>query len=457
MARSETGDVDFNDFSHGRGDAAASATLSDRAVSFRFVVTLKCLSIPLDSGQTATESVQAIGLAERPRTAPIVVAPLATPAPPVISVVVSASPLTPLPVVPEPSGSPAPPEVPAPVRETASLTPVAAPTSSSTGLPWELAAPEFRLESVVPAVLRAFKKPPPEAAPVTAPTPAREPAPPPNAVSFPAPAESGPLTTAPLSASLLEPKLYTAPARTVNWKLVAVALAAVAIAILIGIWWRAARRPAHTDRPVAQTQAKSATNDAQTSIESGDWVRQAAVGGDPGVKETRQLVFYKPSLKATNGRIEFNWSTDSGDVGLVFRAKNLGNYYAVRLKVLNPRSAPTLDVEYFSVYRFVESAHTEKFLVISKLAPILRVRLDVVGPSFTLYLQDNATEYWTDVRMTSGALGFFEEWNRAPQVNTVRISLVQQSELFRKPPAQALEFLARNEPPVLARARSSKL
>ncbi|HMD49620.1 MAG TPA: hypothetical protein VKG79_11000, partial [Bryobacteraceae bacterium] len=105
MAQSQTGDVDLNrgDLNHGANDAAATAAvLSDRAVSFRFVVTLKCLSIPLDSGQTATEAPQAIVPSERARPTPVPVAPFAAPSPPAISVVVSAPAVAP-PVVPEPS------------------------------------------------------------------------------------------------------------------------------------------------------------------------------------------------------------------------------------------------------------------------------------------------------------------------------------------------------------------
>ncbi len=174
-------------------------------------------------------------------------------------------------------------------------------------------------------------------------------------------------------------------------------------------------------------------------------MRESAVAGDPGVKLSRQLVLYKPALKATDSRLEFNWRVDSGDVGVIFRAKNLGNYYAARLKVLKLGSTPTLAAEYFSVYQFVESPHTEKVLVFSRNDPVLRVRMDVFGPMFTLYLQDNATEYWTDARLTSGGIGFFEEWNRSADVHGLRMSFPERSQLFRRPSA-AWQFLAAIEP-----------
>jgi hypothetical protein len=227
------------------------------------------------------------------------------------------------------------------------------------------------------------------------------------------------------------PNLYTASSgfrKSFSLKLCIVVVAGAAIAV--PLWRRAARPPGAA---------------VESSIEGGDWLRESAVGGDPGVKLSRQLVLYKPALKARDCRLEFSWTVASGDVGVVFRAKDLGNYYAARLKVLKLGSTPTLAAEYFSVYEFVESPHTEKVLVFSRNDPVLRVRMDVFGPMFTLYLQDNATEYWTDARLTSGAIGFFEEWNRSPDVHTLRMSFPERSLLFRRPFA-GRQFLATNEP-----------
>jgi len=227
------------------------------------------------------------------------------------------------------------------------------------------------------------------------------------------------------------PNLYTASSgfrKSFSLKLCMVVVAAAAI--VVPLWRRAARPPAAA---------------IETSIGGGDWMRESAVMGDPGVKLSRQLVLYKPALKATDCRLEFNWRVDSGDVGVIFRAKDLGNYYAARLKVLKLGSTPTLAAEYFSVYQFVESPHTEKVLVFSRNDPVLRVRMDVFGPMFTLYLQDNATEYWTDARLTSGAIGFFEEWNRSADVHGLRMSFPERSQLFGKPSA-GQRLLAANEP-----------
>lgn len=217
-------------------------------------------------------------------------------------------------------------------------------------------------------------------------------------------------------------------------------IAVVALAAVIIPLWRRAARPSATE--------------IQTSIAAGDWLREAAVAGDPGVKQSRQLILYKPALKAADYRFEFDWMTDSGDVGFVFRAKDLGNYYAVRLKVLRPGSSPTLAAEYFGVYHFIESPHNEKVMVFSKSEPVVRLRMDVLGPMFTLYLQNIATEYRTDAQLGSGALGFFEEWNRSPEVQAVRMSFPQRSEVVHAPLGPGIrQSRATHQPRVLAGAR----
>jgi hypothetical protein len=311
---------------------------------------------------------------------------------------------SPAPRVVPPAPQPVPAEAP-PITPPSSLAPVAVPApsaapisttttalvpasknSSALTAPKKSAGGSFQWEMVVPKMVRSAKKATPR--------------------------PKAPVETPP-------PNLYTASSslrKSFSLKLCAAVIAAAAI--VVPVW----RRAAHTG-----------SNTVQTPVEGGDWQRESAVGGDPGVKQSRQLVLYRPALQAKDARLEFAWTVASGDVGLVFRAKDLGNYYAVRLKLLKPGPTPTLSAEYFSVYQFVESPHTEKVLVFSKNDPVLLVRLDIFGPSFTLYLQDNATEFWTDARMTSGALGFFEEGNRSAEVRGLRMSFPERSQLLRRP------------------------
>ncbi|MBZ5607006.1 MAG: hypothetical protein LAP38_02015 [Acidobacteriia bacterium] len=254
----------------------------------------------------------------------------------------------------------------------------------------------FQWEMVVPKMVRPGKKAKLTSAIAPPATPRRPPAPP-----------------EPQNA----PNLYTGSTpfrKSSSFKLCLGVLALAAIAV-----------------PVWQRASRSAGTQVDTSINGGDWMRQAAVQGDPGVKSARQLILYRPALTAHDGRLEFNWKVDDQGVGWVFRAKDLGNYYAMQLKVVRPGSSPAVGLEYFTVYNWLESGHTEKVLILSSNDRVLHVRMDIFGPMFTLYLQGNATEYWNDARLTSGALGFLEEWNQTADVQTVRLSFPERSSVQR--------------------------
>ncbi len=184
--------------------------------------------------------------------------------------------------------------------------------------------------------------------------------------------------------------------------------------------------------PVWRHASQDSQQQVDTTVNGGDWMREAAVEGDPGVRQARQLVLYRPSLKATDGRLEFDWTIDEKGVGWVFRAKDLGNYYAMRLKLLKPGASPAIGVEYFAVHNYTEGAHSEKVLILSSNPAVLRVRMDVFGPTFTLYMQGAATVYWTDARLTSGATGFFEESHETASVGSVRMSFPERSSVERR-------------------------
>lgn len=422
MAQSQTGDDASN---RAIGETTLTPTLADQAVRFRFALALKCLSTSLQSCRSV-ETAPASGLGEGPRITPV---PADSPALP--SVVASA----PASVMPAPVQ-----EASATARESTGLTPGTNIANPPPGLPRELSGHEFRLETTVPT-LRALKKPGAEVALGDPRLPPAGPVSPPcSAYAVSKAVESSPAKTKQVAATESFPNLYTAPSsprKSLFLKLGAATLAAAAILLPVGMhFFRSVRNP----QPKAESIGRLDAGQVEDSVRGPDWLRQAAVGADPGVEKSRQFVLYKQGQKVADSRIEFAWSTDSGEVGVVFRAKDLGNYYAVRLKLRNPRTTPTLAVEYFSVDQFVESAHTEKYLELFRIDPVVRVRLEVFGPKFTLYLQDNVTEHWTDERLTSGAIGFFEESNRSPQVNAVRVSLGERSKVIRNPLGEKPQF-----------------
>ena len=169
-------------------------------------------------------------------------------------------------------------------------------------------------------------------------------------------------------------------------------------------------------RPHPQASVEAATR-------GGSWMRESSA--PIGAKLARQLVLYRPSLGATDCRLEFTWKVSDRALAWTFRAKDTDNYYAMAIKALRPGPSPALSVEHFTVYQGIESPHSSKVLILAENSPALQIRMDVSGATFKLYLEGYAADYWTDNRLATGGLGFLEQPDQPADVERVRMSFSQ--------------------------------
>jgi hypothetical protein len=156
------------------------------------------------------------------------------------------------------------------------------------------------------------------------------------------------------------------------------------------------------------------------AIHGGGWMREPSA--PVGASGARTIVLYRPSLGATDCRLEFMWTVSDRALAWTFRTKDPDNYYAMAIKALRPGPSPTLSVEHFTVYRGIESQHASKVLILPENSPALQIRMDVTGGTFKLYLQGNAADYWTDSRLAAGGLGFLEQPDQPAEVQSVRMT-----------------------------------
>jgi hypothetical protein len=138
----------------------------------------------------------------------------------------------------------------------------------------------------------------------------------------------------------------------------------------------------------------------------------------------RLMSLYEPSREEADYRIEFRWVPDANGVGWVFRSRDAANYYALRLRLIQPGASQVLAAERFSVLRGEESVHSRKVIPLINNAGLVQVRMDAIGPSFTLSLQDSPVDTWTDARLNSGALGFYDDFGQRPAVEALRFTFI---------------------------------
>lgn len=138
--------------------------------------------------------------------------------------------------------------------------------------------------------------------------------------------------------------------------------------------------------------------------------------GGRGWLRSSGLVLYRPSMGKADYRMEFTWKIDSSGLAWVVRAKDNASYYAVRLKPVGPELGRRITVERFARYGGVEKSRSVKTVALSR--PDVRIRTEVAGSTFKLYLDGNLVSQWMDSRLATGGVGFLGEPNQNPRVES---------------------------------------
>jgi hypothetical protein len=153
----------------------------------------------------------------------------------------------------------------------------------------------------------------------------------------------------------------------------------------------------------------------------GGWVEGWA--GDPSNSHSgRQITLYRPSIKLSDYRIEFQGTIETQSIGWVFRAADPGNYYALKLMAVSAGLTPKLAL---FKYLVINGRQTQVGRVPIDLTlrtdSVFKVRTDVRGPQFSTYIQGQQVDVWTDDQLKAGGVGFLNERDERGKVKSVSI------------------------------------
>jgi hypothetical protein len=153
----------------------------------------------------------------------------------------------------------------------------------------------------------------------------------------------------------------------------------------------------------------------------GGWVEGWA--GDPtGMHAGRQITIYRPSLKLSDYRVEFQGTIETQSIGWVFRAADPQNYYALKLMAVSSGLNPKV-----ALFKYLVSngRQTQVGRVPIDLAvgtdTVFSIRTDVRGPQFSTYIQGRQVDVWTDDQLKTGGVGFLNERDERAKVKSVSI------------------------------------
>ena len=151
---------------------------------------------------------------------------------------------------------------------------------------------------------------------------------------------------------------------------------------------------------------------------STEWASDAA-----GSRRGRQLTLYRPSVGMYDYQFQFVGQIESKALGWVFREVDTKNYYGMKIENLRPGA---MAISHFAVVEGRQSSDAQKPVGIdARPGAAYRVKLAVEGPRFTLYIEGEPVDFWTDNRLKSGAVGFMNERDERGATSSVQFSFAK--------------------------------
>ncbi len=132
---------------------------------------------------------------------------------------------------------------------------------------------------------------------------------------------------------------------------------------------------------------------------------------------------YRPSLELRDYRIEFTGRIEQGSLGWVVRWTDPDNYVALKLSRQGTRHKLTRHL----VMSGEETGRQETMLAgITPGAKGYNVRMDTSGPRFTVFIQGQQVESWTDDRPARGGFGFLNEGDERGRIEAVQVFVLSR-------------------------------
>ncbi len=130
--------------------------------------------------------------------------------------------------------------------------------------------------------------------------------------------------------------------------------------------------------------------------------------GDATFIEPGELALLTPSLSMTDYTLTFLGQIERRSLNWVFRARDLSNYYSMRIVITRGGPLPEAAVVRSVVINGREQeARTMPIPFPVRADTLYLVRMEVRGQDFTTYIQNQVVDHFSDSRLKRGGIGFY--------------------------------------------------
>lgn len=135
------------------------------------------------------------------------------------------------------------------------------------------------------------------------------------------------------------------------------------------------------------------------------------------------LAIYRPSVNLADYQAQFMGTIDKKALSWVVRAADFENFYVMKLVVVKPGPIPTIGLTRYAVIGGkAQDRHDVNIPLNARADTLYAVRMNVQGSNFSVEVQGQMADSWTETRLPRGGVGFFTARGEESRVRWVQIT-----------------------------------
>jgi hypothetical protein len=142
-----------------------------------------------------------------------------------------------------------------------------------------------------------------------------------------------------------------------------------------------------------------------------------------GFVQPGRVALYQPSLGLTDYEFQFLGAIDKGALSWVSRAVDFQNYYVVKLVMLKGGPVPAMGITRYAVINGQPVDRVDTPVTFqTRTDSLYRVSQVMDGDHFSLVIQGQMIDSWSDPRLKRGGIGFFTNRGEQSRIGWVQIT-----------------------------------
>ena len=135
------------------------------------------------------------------------------------------------------------------------------------------------------------------------------------------------------------------------------------------------------------------------------------------------LALYRPSVNLTDYQVQFLGLIDKKALSWVVRAADFENFYVVKLQMVKSGPMPAIALTRYAVINGkARDRHDVAIPLSVQSNTVYRVLMNVQGSDFSVEVQGQIADSWTETRLPRGGIGFFTASGEASRLRWMQIT-----------------------------------